>query len=75
MFISFAPAIGMPCASVTATVCWTARCSRMPPGQYELLPLVSRSDQRSPDSPRPPGPVSVAVLPGLQTVVMKFTAK
>jgi hypothetical protein len=48
---------------------------RMPPGQYDLLPLVTKADRRNPDAPQPPGPVSVTVLPGLQTVVMKFTAK
>ena len=46
---------------------------RLPPGQYDLRPLLRQSDLL--DSPKPQGPVSVAVLPGPQTVVMKFTAK
>ena len=44
---------------------------RMPPGQYEILPMVRRDDA---DAPQPPAPVRVAVLPGPQTVVMKFSS-
>lgn len=49
--------------------------SRLPPGQYELTPLVNRGDQRKGIAATPPPPARVAVLPGAQTVVMKFEAK
>jgi Carboxypeptidase regulatory-like domain len=48
---------------------------RLPPGQYDLRPLVTKSDLRDRDSPKPAGPLSITLLPGPQTVVMKFTAK
>ncbi|HKR62732.1 MAG TPA: carboxypeptidase regulatory-like domain-containing protein [Thermoanaerobaculia bacterium] len=43
---------------------------RMPPGQYELWPLASKKDSQTPAPP-----VRVAVMPGAQTVVMKFKPK
>lgn len=42
---------------------------RMPPGQYELMPRMRRGKVHD---HQPPPPVRVAVLPGAQTVVMKF---
>ncbi len=43
---------------------------RMPEGSYELWPIASKKD-----SYEPPPPVRVSVLPGPQTVVMKFKPK
>ena len=43
---------------------------RMPPGHYELWPIASKADDA-----RGPAPVRVAVLPGPQTIVMKFKPK
>ncbi|HEX8408658.1 MAG TPA: carboxypeptidase-like regulatory domain-containing protein [Thermoanaerobaculia bacterium] len=45
---------------------------RMPAGQYELMPRMRRGKTHD---HQPPPPVRVAVLPGPQTVVMKFEPK